>query len=68
MGSDFRRFVGRDVVVQLDDMAIQGTLVRDGRDFIELENAGSLSADGDRRPIDGTVLIPVMRIDWIQVP
>lgn len=66
--SAYRRYVGREVVVQLDDMAIHGTLTRDGRDLIELENAGSLSPSGERRPIDGAVLIPVMRVDWIQVP
>lgn len=66
--SDYRRYVGREVVVQLDGMAIHGTLVRDGRDLIELENAGSLSPSGDRKPIDGVVLVPAMRVDWIQVP
>lgn len=66
--SDYRRHVGRLVVVQLDDISIRGTLSRDGNTCMELEDAASLSTDGSSRPIDGTVLVPLSRIDWVQVP
>lgn len=66
--SDYRRYVGHQVVVQLDDLSVSGTLVRAGQETLDLENAATLSPSGDPRPIDGVVLIPRASVDWVQVP
>lgn len=68
MSDDYRRYVGRQVVLQLEDDSLIGTLERAGRELLELANAATLAPGHDPRPIDGDVLVPRSRIHWVQVP
>lgn len=67
MQPDLKPFVGRRVLV-FTDLTFDGTLDRVGRDSIQLANASVVADDGSQRPVDGTVVIPMMKVDWVQVP
>lgn len=66
--SDFRAYVDRDVLVQLDgDYTLTGRLNHRTKDGLVL--VGAELHDGDRpTPMDGEVWVPAARILWVQVP
>lgn len=66
--SDFRRYVGRQVVLQLAEESLMGTLARDSREVLELEHAASLAPGREPKPIDGAVVVPKLHVEWMQVP
>lgn len=68
MGNGFRRYVGSRIVVQIDERGFDGTLTRVDRDVIEMEDASFVDdSHGRREAADGTVIVPVSRVAWVQV-
>lgn len=65
--SDYRRHVGRRVLVFTAAMTFDGTLSHEGRESISMTDASALATSGEKRPVDGEVLIPKTRVDWLQV-
>lgn len=65
---DLNQYVGRRVLVFTSSMTFDGTLERVGRDTITLGTAEAVSDSGDRRPVDGLAVVPVLQLDWMQVP
>lgn len=68
MGSDYRRHVGRRVIVQLPAHTLDGTLCAEGKATLTLDHAAVLAEDGGGRPIDGLVVIERQQVAWVQVP
>ena len=46
--------------------ALVGRLARTGRDYLDLTSAALRSREGSGN-LDGTVIIPVERVAWVQV-
>lgn len=62
-----RGLEGAKVMVNLTTGdALVGRLARTGRDYLDLTEAMLRSRDGSG-PLDGTVIIPVERVAWVQV-
>lgn len=67
MRSDLRPYVGRSVIVQVDDEhALAGTLSVETSTAITLTDAALLSDAGEATDMDGVILIERIRILWIQ--
>ena len=66
---DFRDYVGRRVLVFLsNDMTIDGTLRKAGKDSLVLHHASERVDAQSERAIDGDVVIPGYSVQWVQVP
>lgn len=67
MAGDYRRYVGRTVMLQVGRVSIGGVLQREAGQTLVLSNA-SLVADG-QRPVDmdGEVVVERSRVSWVQV-
>jgi hypothetical protein len=59
--------VGRRVLVNLDDGAVRGFLVRQYGDWVILHHAEWLQADGQRAPLDGDLVLERRRIQFLQI-
>lgn len=62
----FRRYVGRRMVVQTGEQAIDGTVASADRDGVVLTEVSLLSVNEPVR-LDGEVMVPANAIDWVQV-
>lgn len=67
MASDYRRHVGRSVLVQLEEHTLSGTLVGETQETLTLLNASLLPAAGDPTDMDGAVVVSRAYILWMQV-
>lgn len=65
--ADFRRHVGRRVIVQLDAYSLDGTLTLESSTALTLEAAEVLVPGSEPKPIDGEVVVPLMGVEWVQV-
>jgi hypothetical protein len=63
---DYRQFVGRRMVVQLPDITLAGTLDREGKTTLTMEDVTAVAADGQERPVDGTVVVERAAVTWSQ--
>lgn len=63
---DYRQYVGRRLVVQLPDITLAGTLSREGKATLIMEDVTAVAADGKERPVDGTVVIERAAVTWSQ--
>lgn len=59
--------IATPVIVNLVDAdhAIRGSLLRAGG-TLELRNAELITTDGTRTPLDGTIYVPLERVDFVQ--
>ena len=64
---DYRAYVGRRMVVQLPDVTLAGTLDRESKTTLIMEDVVAVPADGKERPVDGTVVIERAAVTWAQV-
>lgn len=66
MAGDFRPYIGRTVLVQLDEHTITGVLHAESGTVLTLRSAQLLAADGPT-DMDGEVVVDRLRIQWVQV-
>lgn len=66
--NDFRRYIGRRVLIFTADTTFEGTLASAGKDVLILDGASVLADDNDRRPLDGQLVVPGPSVQWVQVP
>lgn len=64
---DYRQYIGRRMVVQLPDITLAGTLSREGKATIIMEDVTAVAADGKERPVDGEVIVERAALTWAQV-
>ena len=64
---DLRR-AERIYVTLNDDQTFVGDLTETGDHTIALRNAAAIGNDGNRPPVDGTLLIPRDKVAYIQAP
>lgn len=64
--SDYRPYVGNQIVIQLDEHTIGGTLARETDQVLVLRDVALL--DGEPMPMDGEVVVDRLRIVWVQAP
>lgn len=62
---DLKPYIGRRVLLFVGDLTIAGTLTWVGRDAVRMEQASEATS---QRQIDGVAVVPISRIDWVQVP
>lgn len=67
MSSDYRRYVGRTVLVQLEDHTITGSLAYESQYTLTLQHAALLPENGEPTEMDGDVVIDRFRVLWVQV-
>lgn len=67
VGKGFGRYRNRSVVVSSDGFAVRGVMELTDRDVIVLRDCHSIDADMGTRPIDGRVVIPLHKIQYVQV-
>lgn len=67
MATDYRRHVGRSVLVQLEEHTLSGTLVSESTETLTLMNASLLPAEGQPTDMDGAVVISRAYVLWTQV-
>lgn len=66
MASDFRRYLNRTILLQLDEHTLTGVLARESGTALTLERA-QLLADGQVTDMDGLVVVDRLRVLWVQV-
>jgi hypothetical protein len=66
--SDYRRLVGRRVLLFTESMTFDGVLVRAGKETLVLERVSAISPAGKPTPVDGEVVVPKRVVIWVQVP
>lgn len=71
---DVRAHIGRTVIVNLlavipgPGESFRGVLATAGRDSLTLEHVELIRDDRPEPvPLDGAVLVPAVRVDWVQV-
>jgi hypothetical protein len=64
---DLHRYLGRAVLVQLEDHTMTGTLAYASDRTVTLQNAALLPEQGEATDMDGDVIIDRYRILWTQV-
>lgn len=65
MRSSYSPFKGRQVVVQVGDDSVGGTIVKANRARVVLADSALIGARP--APMDGQVVIPASMIRWVQV-
>lgn len=65
---DLRAYLNRRVIVEAGTLTFEGVVARVTPSTLELEHVASLSETGERTPIDGVIVVPDTRIEWVQVP
>lgn len=67
MAGDYRRFVGRTVLLQIERMSIGGVLSSETGQTLVLTEASLI--EDDRKPVDvdGEIVVERSRILWVQV-
>lgn len=71
MDKDLRGYIGRTVIVNVttaggEPVAFRGTLVAVGRSSVTVDRAET-AGGGEARALDGVLVVPVARLDWVQV-
>ncbi len=65
---EYRRHIGRRLMVQLPECTLDGTLVEAAGETLTLERVTWIAGDGgQRRPVDGLVMVERRRMEWLQV-
>jgi hypothetical protein len=64
---DLHRYIGRTVLVQLDEHTMTGTLAYASDRTVTLQNAALLPDQGEATDMDGDVIIDRYRVIWMQV-
>lgn len=68
---DYRRrthpAVGRRVLINLDDGAVRGFLIRQYGDWLVLQHCEFLQTDGQRAPLDGDLVLERRRVQFLQM-
>ncbi|MEE6280156.1 hypothetical protein [Georgenia sp. MJ170] len=72
MEKDLRAAIARTVVVNIttaggDAIAFRGTLVAVGRGSVTIDRADAMVGSAEARPVDGATVVPLSRVDWLQV-
>lgn len=62
----FRRFIGRRMIIQTADQAIDGTVSEVDRESVTVTEASLLSVNEPVR-LDGEICVPDQAIRWVQV-
>lgn len=63
----YKPYLAKTVNVVLSTMTINGVLINVTKDALILTKATALEENGQSQPIDGTVIIPGITIEWVQV-
>lgn len=66
MRDEYRRHIGRPVMVEIDGNTVGGTMVRADKLSVTLE-AANLLGRAAATPIDGLIVLARARITWVQV-
>lgn len=71
MEKGLRAYIARTAVVNIttaggEPVAFRGTLVAVGRESLTVDRADSLTG-AEPTSLDGRVVVPLSRVDWVQV-
>ena len=68
MAGDYRRFVGRTILAQVERHSVGGVLDREQGQTLVLTDASLIEDNGQKPiPLDGEVVVERARILWVQV-
>ncbi len=59
--------IGRRVLVNLDEGAVRGFLIRQYGDWLVLQHVEWLQSDGQRAPLDGDLVLERRRVQFLQM-
>ena len=66
--SAYHRYIGRQIVVQLPELTLAGTLLREDKETLTLAEVAAISENGSEpKPVDGEVVIERAALTWSQV-